>query len=223
MSAINRPAGPGRPARGDTRGTIINEAARLFALKGYEGASIGEIALATGISKPAIYHYFTDKDEIYEEIVVTVMQGMLDNATQNLTRVTSPAERLKAFMIAHATFFDRHRHSYIAAQLGFRGLRSTGRDAALGLRDSYEQLLRDILAEAHRAGVLLVPDVAMTGRLILSSLNWMARWYQVDGARTARDIASQYADILLNGLLPRVPQMDSSRATGRTTQEGNEE
>ena len=215
MSAPRSASGSLRPARGNTRKIIVGEAARLFALKGYEGASVGDIALATGISKPAIYHHFADKDQIYSEVVGAVLRDMLDNAARSLDGIASPAERLRVFMLAHAAFFEQHRHSYIAAHLGFRGLRSRGRDAALRLRDDYEGMLRDILADAQRAGALDVPDVPAAGRMILSTLNWMARWYQPDGPQTAREIAARYADMLLQGLLPRGTAAGEPRAAGR--------
>jgi AcrR family transcriptional regulator len=199
-------AAPGKaplrgPSRNDTRGLIVREAARLFALRGFEGASISEIALASGISKPAIYHHFTDKDQIYSFIVVTVLREMSENARDALRNVTDPIERLRVFMAAHAEFFERNRYSYIAAQLGFRGLRAaTDRDEAIQLRDAYERILRDLLEEGRQSGVLDFPDVASAGRLVLSALNWMARWYQPDGAQTGRQIAMSYAEILLRGM-----------------------
>lgn len=190
--------------RTGTRETIVAEAAKLFAMKGFEGASISDIASATGVSKPALYHHFADKDEIYTEIVVSVLVDMVAHARQQVSFVRSPVDKLRCFMVAHATYFEQHRFAFIAVQLGFRGLRgSPGRDVAVEHRDAYEALLRGILRDAAEAGTLSVPDPASTGRLILSVLNWMARWHQADGARAASEIAAEYADVLLNGLLPR--------------------
>lgn len=194
----------GPPARGGTRAHIVECAAELFADWGYAGASISDIAAAAGISKPALYHHFTGKDELYTEIVVSVLSGMLENARTAIAATQDPAERLRVFMRAHADYFEQNRNAYIAAQLGFRGLRSQReRDRALEFRDGYEHLLRGILREARDAGVLVVGDVAVAGRLVLSSLNWMARWYRADGNLRARDFADQYVTMLLNGLYPR--------------------
>ena len=107
-------------------------------------------------------------------------------------------------MQAHADYFEKNRNACIAGQLGFRGLRSQPeRDRALEYRDGYEQLLRSVLQEAHDAGALTIRDVAVAGRLVLSALNWMARWYQPDGTLRARDFADDYATLLLDGFRPR--------------------
>ncbi|MBN8929902.1 MAG: hypothetical protein BGO51_27590 [Rhodospirillales bacterium 69-11] len=194
----------GQP-RTDTRAQIVARAAELFALWGYAGASISDIAAAVGVSKPALYHHFSGKEELYTEIVVTVLSGMLDNARAALSRISDPAERLRVFMRAHADYFESNQHAYVAAQLGFRGLaaQQKERDRALKYRDAYERLLRDLLQDARKSGALRIDDVAVAGRLVLSSLNWMARWYRADGKLRARDFADQYATMLLDGFRPR--------------------
>lgn len=203
----------GPPGRGGTRAHIVECAAELFADWGYAGASISDIAAAAGISKPALYHHFTGKDELFTEIVVSVLSGMLENARAAIAGTQDPAERLRVFMRAHADYFEQNRNGYIAAQLGFRGLRSQReRDRALEYRDGYEQLLRGILCEARDAGALVVDDVAVAGRLVLSSLNWMARWYHAKGDLRARDFADQYATMLLEGFYPR---LGATRSEGR--------
>ncbi|MBN8905605.1 MAG: hypothetical protein J0H99_03055, partial [Rhodospirillales bacterium] len=63
--------------------------------------------------------------------------------------------------------------------------------------------LRDLLQDAHESGALLIDDVAAAGRLVLSSLNWMAHWYHPDGKLRARAFADQYATRLLDGFRPR--------------------
>ena len=50
---------------------ILAVAAELFASKGFEATSIRDIAEGVGISKPTIYHYFTDKSALYIRIIVT--------------------------------------------------------------------------------------------------------------------------------------------------------
>ena len=49
---------------------ILTESARIFARKGYEGASMRDIAVACGISKSLLYHHFANKDEIYSRVTV---------------------------------------------------------------------------------------------------------------------------------------------------------
>jgi hypothetical protein len=67
-------------------------------------------------------------------------------------------------------------------------------------RDRYEGLLRQLLTEAIEAGEIRPTDVPTAGRLILSSLNWMHRWYKPEKGASAVQIAESYFDMIFNGL-----------------------
>jgi hypothetical protein len=103
-----------------------------------------------------------------------------------------------------------NEHAYISAQLGFRGLRSAdGRDRALELLDRYDALLAEIQEGGQRSGELRIPDVRTATPLVLSALNWMARWYRAGGEVSAVEFAERYSDMLLQGFLPRGAEADT--------------
>lgn len=56
------------------RERILDAAQRLFVEQGYKGLAMREIAEAVGVTKPALYHYFTDKEELF----LAVLGGYLD-------------------------------------------------------------------------------------------------------------------------------------------------
>ena len=56
------------PGYEDQRELILQRTAELFALRGYSGTSMNEVAQACGMSKPTIYHYFRDKYSLLLEI-----------------------------------------------------------------------------------------------------------------------------------------------------------
>ena len=57
------------------RERILEEAAKLFAHSGYDGSSVADLAAALGVSKAAIYHYFTTKQDIYDAIILAVLEA----------------------------------------------------------------------------------------------------------------------------------------------------
>jgi AcrR family transcriptional regulator len=196
----------------DTRRLIVERAAEQFALWGYTGASISDIASAVGVSKPALYYHFSDKEEIYVEIVTSVLSEMRMRAEAAIAKQTGATAKLRTFMRVHAQYLQEKEHAYIAAQFGFRGLRATeGRDRALELRDRYEAVLDGIIAEGCRSGEFRVADRRAAALLVLSALNWMARWYRSDGAKPASEFADRYCTMLLDGFLPRDPPRTTRR------------
>ena len=54
----------------ETLERIISEAERMFAAHGYKGVAMSQLADACAISKPALYYYFRDKQELYTEVLL---------------------------------------------------------------------------------------------------------------------------------------------------------
>ena len=52
-------------------------------------------------------------------------------------------------------------------------------------------------------GVFRQVDPAMAARALLGNLNWVITWYNPEGKMSVREIADQYADLFLLGLLEK--------------------
>ena len=52
----------------EARRTILETAAGVFAQKGYEDAKMDDIAKELGVSKGAVYQYFSSKDELFQDL-----------------------------------------------------------------------------------------------------------------------------------------------------------
>lgn len=180
---------------------ILSESARLFAENGYDGTSMRDIAEACGISKSLLYHHFTDKDEIYARITLGSTRELYQFVFDRLPEGAGPTERIRAFMLATGEYFHRYRWAWVASTTAFWNDPEQRRQKErLMWRDRYENLLRSLIQEAIEAGELRPLDVPLAGRLILSALNWMHRWYRPEKGMSAPQIADAYFDMILNGL-----------------------
>lgn len=75
---LKRP-GPGRPPKdsaGDVKARILDAAQRVFLKRGYQSASIDEIAETAPASKPTIYAHFSGKEALFEAVVARVLDGL---------------------------------------------------------------------------------------------------------------------------------------------------
>lgn len=200
IPAVKR-SGAGRPPTlAAPHARILQEAAKLFARRGYENSSIADLAAALGVSKAGIYHYFATKQDIYNAIVSEVLQGMCLTVTQAVRQETAPQEQLRAFMLAHARYFEQHHAAFVTMMIGYSGMALPESDDAIRLRDAYEQLLRDLLTRGVEQGAFRCVDSAASGRAVLSLLNWMVRWYKPGQQESAETIAAGYFDLLWRGL-----------------------
>ena len=87
------------PTLAAPRERILEEAAKLFAQSGYDGSSVSDLAAAIGVSKAAIYHYYTTKQDIYDAIILGVLSGLTQSVGQDVDRADGAAARLRAFMV----------------------------------------------------------------------------------------------------------------------------
>lgn len=183
---------------------ILAESARLFASKGYDGTSMRDIAEACGISKSLLYHHFTDKDEIYARIALGSTQRLYEFVLDRLPENGTPPARVCAFMTATADYFQRYRSNWIASTAAFWSDPEIRRHKERMMwRDRYEGLIRQLIQDAIDAGDFRAVDVPLTGRLVLSALNWMHRWYKPDKGMTPAQIAESYFDLIFTGLKAR--------------------
>ena len=77
-SDLKRP-GPGRPPKdlaGDVKVRILDAAQRVFLKRGYQSASLDEIAATAPASKPTIYAHFAGKEALFEAVVARVIEGL---------------------------------------------------------------------------------------------------------------------------------------------------
>lgn len=115
---------------------LLTEAARLFARGGFRGVSLEEIASAVGISGPALYRHFSNKQAILVAVLEDVSQRLLDGGRERVHAASSPREALEALVDFHADFAlgetDRIRvHN--------RDLRTLDEEASGGVRRSQRE------------------------------------------------------------------------------------
>lgn len=194
---------------------IFEVACRMFAQNGFDGVSMRDIALECGISKATLYHYFPDKDSLLRPLAMGVTKALYLHVARHDDPTRSAPDRLRSLIGETARFFDRHRWAWIASantfwndpELRFRRER-------IGWRDRYERLLREILEAGVAAGELRGMDIAVAGRMILGAVNWMARWYDPKGKLTAPEIALDFCEMVLGGILAPAPPGRTAQAEG---------
>lgn len=195
---------PGEEGRSDRVREILRTGARIFAQKGFERTSMRDISDACGISKALLYHHFDSKDNLYALIAFNSAQHLYEFVYQRIPAEGPAGKKVKAFMVAMATFFEDHRWAWVAASAAFWSDPNRHRlELRIKNRKELEGRLRDLIREGVESGEFNDVDPAMTGRLILSGINWMHRWYNPEGELRAADIVSTYFDTIYNGLAKR--------------------
>lgn len=183
----------------DQRGLILAQAARLFARNGYTATSMNEVAAASGVSKPTLYHYVQDKHELLlcvAEFHIARLQALVDEV-QALG--LPPRERLvqlvQRFVAAYAE--ARNEHRVLTEDVKFLGDEARARVVAGQRRvvavfaDTLVQMRPDL------SGSALAKPLTM---LLFGMMNWMFTWLRPEGAIRCDSMAEVVTELFLGGL-----------------------
>lgn len=80
------------------RREILQVATKLFVKQGFEATSMNQIVEQVGISKGLIYHYFTDKDNLIEQVIANLVQDALEKVEAKSKNTTDFCKRLAIFV-----------------------------------------------------------------------------------------------------------------------------
>lgn len=135
----------GRSAKGTLRRKqIIRGLMQVMAERGYEGASIAEIAKAAGLNAGLIHYYFENKQQILLALMQYLMRGVQLRYERRLAEATSePWERLFAFIDAYVALGDDADPASVACWVGI------GAEAIRQpeVQTVYERIVRDIMEQ----------------------------------------------------------------------------
>ena len=191
---------------GNREEQLLVIACRLFAQRGFQATSLRDIAEEAKISKAALYHYFPNKDELYERVVIEAMDALVQSVGADVARADTPTARVHAFMGSTAKFLDNHRDQWLAGAHAFREAgQIERRGVALHLRDTYEKLLHRCIEDGISSGEFRNMNAAMAARLLLSALNYVPRWHSPNGKLSVSEVMAQFVDIVLLGITTRDP------------------
>lgn len=86
------------------RQEILDTSAKLFAERGFHGVSVNDIGAACGISGPALYKHFADKDDILGRSLTQISERLLAEGRRRVAATTDSASALDALIDWHVDF-----------------------------------------------------------------------------------------------------------------------
>src|SRR3546814_7059069 len=98
-------ARPQSPDYDKRREAIVATAAGLFARRGFQGASVADLAKACQTSKSLVYHYFPSKEDILYEVMAAHLEALVD-AADDVMRSGDARGRLRALALAFMRLYE---------------------------------------------------------------------------------------------------------------------
>jgi AcrR family transcriptional regulator len=150
------PERPNRRAenKARTRQKVLEAAKQLFMQRGYEGATMRDIAAEAGLSTGALFANFADKADLFNEVILTDFEHQNEKITEALAGAKSVKDKIVAMLSAGYTF---HLSQLPLLQAGISVSWSHGLNGELGERPVWKTVtgfIVDLLDGAAKAGEL---------------------------------------------------------------------
>jgi TetR/AcrR family transcriptional regulator len=182
------------------RSHLLRTAAPLFARHGYDRTSLAMIAVAAGVSKGLVYHYYPDKNAVLADIIRRHLAELIEAVTAAAAEDSRAPERRLADMAA--ALLAAYRDADAEHQVQVAHLRLLPEPVQRELKDM-ERVLVSLFAGALAA---VVPPLARDRRLLkpltmslFGMLNWAFLWFREDGAMTRTEYAVLAARMVVQG------------------------
>jgi len=186
-----------RDARADAdakRERILQTAARLFHENGYADTTMEQIVGELGVTKPYVYYYFSNKQELFERLTwaptvacFTVLDG-LDDSLAAHEKVARALEGLIRITIEY----------YPSSFFGFREPQAFRPEFAAELKrianHFYTQLCA-LLEQGRAEGALDFGDTRVTAQAACSISGYMYTWYRPDGRLSSEQMLRELAPL----------------------------
>jgi AcrR family transcriptional regulator len=187
----------------DREQQILKAAAEIFSQKGFHAASMRDIAQAVRLQKPSLYHHVSSKQEILLALLDQGLDILIELLGEVILGPGSPEERLRRAMRAYLKALADHRELAAVLLLEHRSLEPELHQRHVPRRDRFEDLWKSLITDGVEAGNFNCLDPGQATRALLGVMNWTITWYKPDGPLSAEEIADQFADLFLYGLLIR--------------------
>lgn len=194
------------------RREILEGASRVFRERGLHATGMREIAAELDMHVGNLYYYFRNKQDLLAFCQQDALDGLLSRARTVRKEELRADTQLFKLIYAHVHLLN-HELPASLAHLEVEALEPAVRRPVLRQRDDYERLLRQTVAEGIEAGLFRQTDPKVATLAILGAVNWTVKWFRPGGPAKIAEIARQFAEYLVMGLLtpglePRFP--DSS-------------
>jgi TetR/AcrR family transcriptional regulator, cholesterol catabolism regulator len=212
---VTEPGRPSRTARADAqRERVLAAAVEIFSRQGFRATSMNEIAAQVGLSKPTLYHYFRNKEELLVRIYSDVLDDNVRAARQIVSAAPTPLDALRDLLVHRVVYTAEHRELLKVCFEEEDELPAELAASLLDRRRAFESVVREALAAHLAAHPEASPGMAPTTyvNMCLGAVNWTYKWFDPNGRQTARELADEMATALT--ALLTVPKPESV-ATGR--------
>lgn len=181
------------------REAVMRTAASMFCERGYTATQMSDVASELGVTKPTIYYYFKNK----EDVLVACFEAGFEMIQSTLNRegeaAKTGAERLHDVLVAYSEILTQD-YGKCTARISTADLSEESRERVSQQKRRFDDQVRSLFRDAVEDGSIPPCDIKIATFTVLSSLNGIGRWYKPDGDLSPEQVAQAVVDQLFKGI-----------------------
>lgn len=184
------------------REAVIRAAARAFNERGFHHASLDDIAAALGVTKPTVYYYVENKEQLLFECFLAGLKPIRAALDEAVRLEGTGRDRLKSVIRGYA--------AAIASEYGWCMVRAHDQDLGPAtrreinaLKSEIDQGIRQLLRAGIADGSIQPLDPKLAAFAIAGALNWIAHWYREHEPLGPAEVADAFVEFFEQALAPR--------------------
>lgn len=173
---------------------ILESAARIFSVKGFEKATMEEIADALYMTKGSLYYYIKSKEDMLFQCHLKALEMANEVLESVLKSDLQPELKLHKAIVGHVEVVTEE---FVVGTLRQQELLLPKRMRlrVIAERDKFEKNFIRILKDGIKTAAFSESDLKLKAYFILGAINWIPRWYSSSGRRSAKQIGEAIADL----------------------------
>jgi len=196
---------------------IIDTAVKVFHQKGYRAATLDDVAHELGLTRPALYHYVSSKENLLSLIYIQALESFFATIYEITSMDLSPPDKLRLFV-------RRHLRTVVIENLAMFTV-FFSEENQLPEKDSqkirkekrkFTKVVEDIILEGIAQGYFRDVNAKLQSNAIIGMCNWLFRWYKPgQSSFTPDEITEQFIDLLENGLFQKMEKSEDTKDSQR--------
>jgi AcrR family transcriptional regulator len=176
-------------------------ATKVFYAKGYEAASLQEIADEVGIKKASFFYYFSSKEDLLHAVLASIIRQGMENIRTVLEPDEDPLTRLWGLVRAHIDWLCSNLIETAVFLHERKMIPVTRRREILEDDYAYQAAFIETIREGQLTGLILSSiDPKLAALSILGSINWTYTWFRPGMSLNPDLIGTQFATMTINSI-----------------------
>ena len=178
---------------------LLRTAAQAFNETGFHKTSLNDLARRLNVTKPTLYYYVKDKDDILFEIQHKALVDMHKVLEELSHSPKNGIGKLNYLMEKYAEVITGD-YGRCLVLIGMGALKPQSREKLMQVRRTLNKEVHKFISIGIDDGSIKPCDIKLTTNALFGAFNWISHWYQDDSAQSSAEIAHYYLKLFANGI-----------------------